>query len=75
MTFGEYKNTFTKKDLDSMRHETIAEKFWQAAQKAAEERLKTNIMDLIMDDSYAITFQTMSQYRSGLIKNIEKLQV
>lgn len=31
------------------------------------------IRDLIADDSYASTFQTMGQYRTGLLKNADAL--
>ena len=41
--------------------------------KKQYDELKYNIMSLINDDSYACTFQTMGQYRSALIKEIDKL--
>lgn len=36
-------------------------------------RMLTQILILIGNDAYAISFQTMGQYRSGLIKNIAKI--
>jgi hypothetical protein len=34
---------------------------------------KYQVMKLIMDDSFACSFQTMGQYRSALIKEIDKM--
>jgi hypothetical protein len=36
-------------------------------------RQRDEILHLIMDDSFAISFQSFSQYRSALVKEIAKL--
>jgi hypothetical protein len=37
------------------------------------QQLKGEILRLIMDDAYACSWQTLGQYRSGLVKEIAKL--
>jgi hypothetical protein len=35
--------------------------------------IKSKIISLLMDDAYCISFQTIGQYRSALVKEIDKL--
>ncbi|WP_052417250.1 hypothetical protein [Cellvibrio mixtus] len=47
----------------------------QLLTRAKLEQLRTIAVSLIADDSYAMTFQTMGQYRTALMKRLAELDL
>ncbi len=52
----------------------LEKEFFELKDKLEEYTYKINkIRSIIANDSYAITFQSMAQYRTALLKKIDKL--
>ena len=43
---------------------------WLESYSSADKRAKANVMTIISDDTFAVSFQSLGQYRSAVIKAI-----
>jgi hypothetical protein len=66
---GDYVQHNVSKDGEYVKFEEAMEAYSNSLRQ-----LKAEILRLIMDDNYACSWQTLGQYRSGLVKEIAKLR-